>query len=116
MLRMPSSQPPTELSTMVSAGRIACCTADARNGRFQPGLSSEFVSYPWPCGKTCHTLEENRYSMISASKKYGIAVSRVVAGMIASSREPRFQPASAPRPMPSTKLITVAVPTRISVQ
>ena len=54
--------------------------------------------------------------MISASQKYGIAVRRVVAGMIASSREPRFQPASAPRPMPSTKLITVAVPTRIRVQ
>ena len=54
--------------------------------------------------------------MSSASQKYGIAVSRVVDGMIASSLEPRFQPASAPRTMPSAKLITVAVPTRISVQ
>ena len=36
MLRMPSSQPPTELSTIVSAGRIACWAAEAMNGAFQP--------------------------------------------------------------------------------
>ena len=45
-----------------------------------------------------------------------MAVSRVVDGMIASSLVPRFHPASAPRMMPSAKLITVAVPTRASVQ
>jgi hypothetical protein len=39
----------------------------------------------------------------------------VVEGTSASSRLPRRQPTSTPSPMPTTKLITVAVPTRMTV-
>ena len=113
---MPSSHPPTELITMVSAGRMACWIAEPMNVKFQPTLMNEFVLYPWPAGKMCHTLVANTKTRIRASQKYGIAVSSVVDGMIASSLDPRFQPASVPSAMPSTKLITVAVPTSTSVQ
>ena len=47
----------------------------------------------------------------SASQKYGIAVRNVVAGTRLSSQVPRFQPASTPSVMPTTKLIIVAAPT-----
>ena len=40
MLRMPSSQPPTELSTMVMAGSIACRAAELMNAPDQPMLSA----------------------------------------------------------------------------
>ncbi len=108
MFRMPSSQPPIELSTIVSAGSTECWTAEAMNGQLKPTLSSGL--YP-PEGGNSRTTWVSRYTSSSASQKYGIAVRNVVAGTRLSSQVPRFQPASTPSPMPTTKLITVAVPT-----
>ena len=113
MLRMPSSQPPIEASTMVSAGSTACCTRrgqrTARSSRWSaPGRSRRVGGRPgmsWV----------SRYSSISASQKYGMAARNVVDGTSESSQVPRRQPTTAPSPMPSSKLMTVAVPTRSSV-
>ena len=50
-----------------------------------------------------------------ATKKYGAAWKNVMAGSSPSSQLPRFQAAATPSSVPSTKLITVATPTRAMV-
>src|ERR1700722_16303502 len=108
MFRTSSSQPPIELTPIVSAGRIECCTADPMNCPLNPMLSSG--SYPPDEGSSDSTWV-NTYTSSSASQKYGIAVRNVVAGTRLSSQVPRFQPVTTPSAMPTTKLITVAAPT-----
>ncbi len=44
MLRIPSSQPPIEVTMMLRAGRIACWTAEAMNGPFEADREAALVS------------------------------------------------------------------------
>ena len=58
----------------------------------------------------------NRSIARNARKKYGAAWKNVVAGSRVSSQLPRRQATRTPSSVPRMKLITVAVPTRPSVQ
>src|SRR5690242_2609989 len=113
MLRIPSSQPPTELTTIVAAGSSPWYSALARNGPLNPMVVSK--EYPPAVGSSCH-VEPNRNTSTSPSQKYGIAARKVVVGTSPSSQLPRRQPATVPSPTPSANDSSVASPTRASVQ
>jgi hypothetical protein len=62
------------------------------------------------------SLVENTATSTIAMKKYGAAWKKVIAGSRLSSTVPRRHAATIPSRVPSMKLITVARPTRPSVQ
>ncbi len=115
MLRMPNIQPPTELITIVIAGRSEWVTASVKNAQVGSGPSGKSkTSYPPNIGN--HPRPTAKTAMrTSASQKYGMDCRTVVAGMRWSTQVPRFHPAHAPRTTPSRKEMTVAVPTSTSV-
>ena len=62
------------------------------------------------------SLVANTATSTIAMKKYGAAWKKVIAGSRLSSADPRRQATTMPSRVPSVKLITVARPTRASVQ
>lgn len=65
-------------------------------------------------GKSGHFTANSEMAM-RPSQKYGMAEMNVVTGSRLSIQEPRRQPVKTPIPVPSTKLISVVMPTSASV-
>ncbi len=65
-------------------------------------------------GNQVRCTEKIRISSV-ARKKYGMAWTNVITGSSDSSQPPRRQAARVPMAVPSTKLMTVARPTRTTV-
>src|SRR6478609_2415901 len=112
MLRIPSTQPPSDATTIVSAGRVPCWTTSHANSHDHSGLAP--LLYACDAGNQPSVLENTAIAM-RPIQKYGTVDMKVATGTIASAALPRRHPTTAPIELPRKKLRTVAMPTSPSV-
>src|SRR5579875_3158473 len=113
LLRIVSTQPPIEVTRIVSAGRTACRSTSPMNGNDHDAESP--VLLPKPTGSQLSSTE-NTSTDIIAIQKYGNAdVTTNSGGSTLSIAPPRRQALTAPIAVPATNARIVVTPTRPSV-